>query len=240
MRNIRKITFLLFIASISFSLQSCIGFVGEKGDGDVVKKELELTDFNAIEAGGAFEIIYEQSDEFKVELITDKNLFEHIETVVTRNTLKLHSKKMLRPTELKFVIQAPDLEKIDFSGASEFNTKAKVELDNLEIESSGAAEIDMNLIVEELIIDVSGAAEIDLEGKAKQFKLDLSGASEIEAYDFIAENVVINSSGASDCEIYAEKSLKVDLSGASKVEYKGNPEQVNSDTSGASSVKKAE
>jgi len=85
--------------------------------------------------------------------------------------------------------------------------------------------------------DVSGASEINLKGQVSKFDFQASGASHINAYDLVAEDAVVDVSGASGTEITANKNLKAEASGASHVRYKGNA-SVNENTSGASSVNK--
>lgn len=65
----------------------------------------------------------------------------------------------------------------------------------------------------------------------------MSGASKLDAENLKAENVSVDSSGASSATVFVTNELKADLSGATNVTYLGSPKNVQKKTSGASSVK---
>ena len=65
-----------------------------------------------------------------------------------------------------------------------------------------------------------------------------SGVSNIKAYDLSAEDVISESSGASNIYVSASKTLSAKASGASNVNYKGDAKVDNNESSIASRVRK--
>lgn len=221
---------------IAFALNSCINTID--GNGDVTKEQRIVTSFNKIDISGAYEVLINQGNEEKLELEVDENLLEYIETEIKNNTLYVSSKKPIgKATSLKLYITVVDVEDIDVSGAIELKNKGTYETENLEIDVSGAADINLDVDVENLSMDMSGASETTLSGKATNFEIEISGAGELQAKKLKTRNNTIAISGAGSAVVYVKKTLNVSVSGAGSVKYKGSP-KVKKDISGAGSVEK--
>lgn len=190
--------------------------VGEKGSGHIVTEKREVSEFRAIDVGGAFVVEITAQKDFSIEVEADDNLLPLIKTESDGETLRIESKSYTTSNPVKIKISAPDIENLHLSGAS------KVSMVNLNNES--------------LNIDTSGASKISCEGQTRNLTVDMSGASHLDGEKLSAENVSIDSSGASKATVAVQNELKADLSGASKVVYFGNPANIEKKTSGASSV----
>lgn len=221
---------------IALTLNSCINSID--GNGNVVKEKRTLTTFNKIDISGGFEVFLNQGNNELLEIETDENLLELIETEVRKNTLYISSKKPIGKAEkLKLYITIVNLKDIDVSGAIELTNKGTFKGENLEIEVSGAADINLNVDVNNLTMDMSGASETTLTGEADNFEIEISGAGELDAKKLKTNNSSIEISGAGSAIIFAKKTLDVSVSGAASVKYKGSP-KVKKDISGAGSVEK--
>lgn len=237
-KNLSVFYLAVLLGLLSVISSGCMFIEGVDGNGKVRKETREVTSFNKIDIGGAFEVYLKQGDNESLVIEADENLLELITTQVSGKTLKVCTEKNIRKSKkLNLYITFTDLENIDVSGAVEVKSQNTLKFDNLKIEGSGASDVELELIVDKLEGDFSGASEIELSGSADEFYLDMSGAGELDAYDFEANNVTLDISGAGSARIYAKENLKVRASGAASVKYKGNP-RVDSRISGASSVKK--
>lgn len=219
---------------IAFSLNSCINTID--GNGEVTEEQRVVADFNKIDISGAYEVLINQSDEERLELEVDENLLEFIETEVKNNTLYISSKQPIgNATSLKLYITVIDVEDIDISGAIKLKNKGTYQTENLEVEVSGAGDVDLDVNVENLIMDMSGASETTLSGSANNFDIEISGAGELQAKKLKTRNTTIDISGAGSAVVHAKKTLNVSVSGAGSVKYKGSP-KIEKDISGAGSV----
>ena len=60
-----------------------------------------------------------------------------------------------------------------------------------------------------------------LTGRTGWFEVDASGACKVNALNFNAQNAVLETSGASICNVNVERSITIeDASGASSINYK--------------------
>ena len=229
------ITFLLMASS--GLMGSCIPILGEKGDGNVVKEDRQVSGFTSLEVSGAFNVYLYQGKSESLTVETDQNLMEYIITEVKGDKLEIYTKGTIRKaTKMNIYLTFEELEMIDVSGAVSITGEDKMIFQELNIDGSGATEIDLIMDVELLKADLSGASEIDLSGEAKFVRLELSGASEISAFDFEVAHFELDVSGAADAKIHVTGNLDVEISGAASVRYKGSP-HVNSEISGAGSLK---
>lgn len=227
---------ILILIVLTFSLYSCINTID--GDGNVITEERTIDSFNKIDISGGFEVLINQGKTEKVEIEADQNLIELIETETKNNTLYIKSKEPIGNAEsLKLYITVKKIEEIDISGAVELNSKGTIEGEELEIDISGAADVNLGVDVISLTMDMSGASETTLRGKAENFDIKLSGASDLEAEKLKTKHTIIDISGAGSAKVFAKKTLKVEVSGAGSVKYKGNP-KITKEISGAGSVNK--
>ncbi len=96
----------------------------------------------------------------------------------------------------------------------------------------------MELDAANVTTEGNGSAEIHLKGQASSHKVQLAGSGKIYAFDFVVGSYDIETTGASHCEINVLHDLNVNTTGASDIQYKGNPSNVNSHKTGASTLTK--
>jgi hypothetical protein len=215
MKKLHKILILILPVVI---LSGC-GFHKIRGNGDTVSKKLSVTDFNSIDASGAFRIIVGFGDTPSVEIITDSNLMKFVEVKVSNEKLYLSTRKNVKPTKsLTVKIITPTLYSVDLSGA---NTMVVNGIDS-----------------EVLALDISGAAEADLTGRVDLFKVDLSGAADLNAENLVSKTTKIQVSGAANATVNVSNALYADVTGAADLTYVGSPMMIRKKVSGAGSIRK--
>ncbi len=234
-------SFLLVILVLSFlSVSSgCHYFIeGVDGNGVVVSEDRPIKPFIAIQIGGAFEVILTQGETQSLKIEADENLLDYIITEVRGDELIIETGSEIRKCKvLKAYITFVELESLELSGAVEMMGEGRLEFNKLNIDASGATEINMDFTAEVLKMDVSGATEVALSGIANEVYIDASGASELSAGDLETETFFLEISGAGDATIFVKERLDVTVSGAAHVTYLGDPEFVNRSISGAGSIK---
>ncbi len=237
MKTIRKQFALMITFAIIMTMGFNSGLFAQKDKGNVITQERTVSDFNAIEIGNALEVILSQGDAQIVKVETNEELQEFLKTDVDNGILKItQTSKMKNPTKLLVYITVKNLNKVTLTGASELKSETVIKSEKLELNSSGASEISLDLAVNELVSDFSGASEITLKGTAQKHTITLSGASELKASELETQEMTINSSGASDLEINVKEKLTGQMSGASSLKYKEEPKEKNLNISGASEV----
>lgn len=252
----KRLCALLCITVVLFAA-GCFGNV--IGDANTSTREFDLRGFTRVETGSAFEIDIVRGDDFRVSITLNDNLFDYLEASISGNTLHIRMRPgfgFIRATQ-QAAITMPGLDGIDFSGAvrgtaTGFSTPgtlevrlsgaSRLQLDNIQtgvalFEISGASGVTGELETGDCRFKVSGASLVEFTGSGEDLDLEGSGASRFHLFEFEANDVSVNLSGASSAEINMDGRLDGELSGASRLEYEGSPTLGRLETSGASSIR---
>jgi len=204
----------------------------------------KLGKFNGIDVSGAIDLYLSQGIEDAVAVSAGNNeQVNYIKTEVKNKVLHIYFEskglnwRKWTQGKIKAYVTVSNLKRLEASGACNVKTTNTIKSDVLEMELSGASDLNGSVEVGSLNVRLSGASLLNLNGKAVNSTINCSGASEVKSYDLITDNAKIIASGASSVRIYVAKELNVNASGASSISYKGNgtPQEINS--SGASSIK---
>jgi hypothetical protein len=198
--------------------------------------------FHAIHVSGAIDLYLTQSAEEGVAVSAkDRDDVQYIKTEVENGVLKIFFNKgdkwWPKNRKLKAYVSVVSLDELKASGASDVHVQGTVSLENLNVQFSGASDLDGKLVVTNFLsLNLSGASDASIRGSARDLKIDVSGASDVKGYEFRASTCTISASGASNVRISVDKEMTVQASGASSVNYKGEAVIRNVSTSGASNI----
>lgn len=236
---------IIFLLSLFLVASSCHEFWGERirGNGVIKKESRPAGDFNGVEAGGALVVYVKQDAQRSVTIETDENLMQYIEVRQDGDRVSIHTRRNYNldaTGDIRVYVTGPVFNSLHVSGASKIISESQLTPPgDIDIHLSGASHATIDVKTPKVMTQISGASEIKLTGQTKDLSVDCSGASHAWCFELMAENADVDVSGASGADVFASIKLKGDASGASSIRYKGNPE-VNTNTSGASNVKKAD
>ena len=217
------------------------GLLGEEGSGVLVSRRLQIpAEIERVEIGDAFRVTIRVARAAPSgEITMDDNLLDRLRVEVDGDTIGIDLDGRVRDATLRAEIDLMRLRRVDVSGASRARVEGRV-TDDLTIGASGASEVEIGSVdLDELFLSVSGASEVSIDGSAEQISADVSGASRIALFGVEGGEVEVDLSGASEAEVTARDRLEARASGASSVRYRGDPDRVITDASGASSVEPA-
>jgi len=203
------------------------------------EKNYPVKAFHSLDISIACELYLRQGDEESLRIEADRDIFNKIQVDVRDSVLYLESDKErnYKDWDVEVYLTVKSLKSIDVGGAVKLRTNGTIEGDKLELDISGAADLDMRIKMDKLLADFSGAVNAELEGEAKYVVMDMSGASNVEADDLITDAFYLDFSGFGKAGIYAQKVLKVEMSGMGVVKYGGEPQKVRTKSSGLGIIK---
>lgn len=224
-------TVLILVASVSCGLQR--EDVGPYQDD---KRTFGMTNFDRLDMGSAFIITVQAGTEFQIIAEGDRRNLDDLDVYTRNGTLyaRYHNSRS-RKYETSFTIVMPTLRGVSFSGASQSTINGFDNLNELDIQLSGASKGQFALQAREVDLTLSGASNLELNGEGVEMEADLAGASTLKAFSYPVKTADLNVSGASNASVSVSGTLDVEASGASKVRYRGTP-SVRQRLSGASSV----
>ncbi len=231
---------LVALALLAVIASGC-GVLGEAGSGVLVTRRIQVpAGIERVEIGDAFRsTILVGTAAPSGEITMDDNLLDRLRVEVDGDTISIDLDGRVRDATLRANIGLIRLRRLAVSRASQVRVKGLV-TDDLTIEASGASEVEVGSVeLDELFLNVSGASQVSIEGTAGHLRTDVSGASRIALFGVEADEAEADVSGASEAELTVLDRLEARASGASSVRYRGDPDRVISDESGASSVEPA-
>ncbi len=209
-----------------------------------VQKSYPVDDFSHIRMDGKYTLHLSEGKEYKVQISGDPRRIEQTKVSSSNNTLSISSVDSsvfcifcsIRNPEV--IISAPNIEELIFYGSLYTNAEGFTDKQDLRLELHGGSFIDLEGVnLKNLTLEMDGASQITASGYANNLFVTTNGAVQLEGSDLETENTEVNSSGASQIELWVHDILTGRITGASNLEYRGDP-QVNLQTTGASNVDK--
>jgi hypothetical protein len=213
-----------------------------RGKGDAVTQTRPVADFDAVHAGGEFEIFLSQGPTQDIRLEGQENILAELSTQVNHNKLEIkYTRSRVKARKpVRIYLTTPALREVSLSGANTLQGLTPWQVDALELHASGSGNIDMTVTgAQHLASHTSGSARITLSGHADRYEMELSGSGKISAFGLTTKTAEVAVSGSGNCELVVTEQLKTRISGSGKVRYKGNP-AVSTNISGSGSVIRVE
>jgi len=239
----KKLSVLLFTGLITLSC-SAQGGKTIKGNGNNVTIERSTGDYEGIAVSGWFDVDLVSGNEGDITLQGDENLLEYIITEVKDGKLVIKTEKGVNlkssswKSEIRITVPVESISSVSMSGSGDIVGKTKIKSDKFSTAMSGSGDITLDIESNSLSASMSGSGDITLSGTTKDFDATISGSGDIEAYNLEADNVSATVSGSADIQVTAKKSIKARVSGSGDISYRGNPEKVDTKTSGSGDISK--
>jgi Putative auto-transporter adhesin, head GIN domain len=213
-----------------------------RGEGDPITQTRPVAHFDAVTAGGDFEIYLSQGPSQDIRLEGQANILAELSTQVRNNKLEIeYTRNRVKARQpVRIYLTTPDLREVSLSGANTLRGLTPWQVDDLRLHASGSGNIDMTVTgVYNLESRTSGSARITLSGDAERYEMDISGSGKIRAYGLATRTADVEVSGSGNCELAVAEQLRARISGSGKVRYKGSP-AVSTNISGSGSVMQVE
>ncbi|SKB57245.1 head GIN domain-containing protein [Maribacter arcticus] len=239
----KKLSVLLFTGLITLSCSAQWGKT-IKGNGNNVTIERSTGDYEGIAVSGWFDVDLVSGNEGDITLQGDENLLEYIITEVKDGKLVIKTEKGVNlkssswKSEIRITVPVESISSVSMSGSGDIVGKTKIKSDKFSTAMSGSGDITLDIESNSLSASMSGSGDITLSGTTKDFDATISGSGDIEAYNLEADNVSATVSGSADIQVTAKKSIKARVSGSGDISYRGNPEKVDTKTSGSGDISK--
>ncbi len=208
-----------------------------KAEGPIVKKKLNIDDFDAFTLSTTGNVYIKQGSTQSVEVESHENVIENLKTNVSNKHWKIDFEKNMRNIKkLNFYITVKSLAGAyisgsgDITGSGTFNGGG-----NLGVGISGSGNIKLSANAGDVSASIAGSGDIVLSGEAQDMEVKIAGSGDIDAYDMVANSCSVSISGSGDVKVYANDELNVRSSGSGDVYYKGRP-RVSSKISGSGAV----
>lgn len=197
----------------------------------------EVKPFHKIQASGAVNIFFTQSDTASLTVKADKDEIDNVETKIENGVLIISNKgRFFDPVNI--YVKNASLSGVETSGAVDLKIAQTLKTDSLEITASGSSDVRVKVEAQKVKCIQSGASDVSLDGTTDRFESNVSSAASLKSYNLVSKNTDIITTGAASAKIYVTEKLIANASGASDIKIKGDPKEVNAESSTASSITK--
>ena len=239
----KKLSLLLCIGIISLSCSAQWGKT-VKGNGNNVTIERNTGDYDGVSVSGWFDVDLVNGSEGTVTLEGEENLLEYIITEVKNGKLVIKTEKGVNlktsnwKSGIRITVPVESINSVSMSGSGDIVGKTKIKSGNFSTAMSGSGDITLDIETNSLTASMSGSGDITLSGTTTDFEATISGSGDIDAFDLEADHVNATVSGSADIQVTANKSIKARVSGSGDISYRGNPEKIDTKTSGSGDISK--
>jgi formylmethanofuran dehydrogenase subunit C len=208
------------------------------GNGEVTKESRKTVSFNSIRVSTGINVYLTQGDQESITVEADANLQEYIITEIKGGVLSVYTDANIRKSAAKKVhVTMKNIESIKTSSAGDVEGLTPISADILELATSSAGDINIEVKAREINASTSSSGDITLRGTADKFTGETSSAGDIKASGLTVKEAYLSASSAGDIKITVLERLKARASSAGDIYYMGNPKYVDVQSSSAGSVR---
>ena len=246
---------LLIIATavIGLALASCTIHIdndslGEtiKGNGNVVEREFDVTQFDELSCALSATVNFNVSDEYTCTVRVDENIMDYLDIKVEDGELCLGKQQKprnitLKATEFIIEVTAPSLENINLAGSGDLNFLSALEGEDLEVSLAGSGDVVFKgeVNIEHLELTIAGSGDISIEkGAVLEFEANIAGSGKIVSHAEVKE-MDANIAGSGDIIANVNGTLEYSIMGSGDIQYYGDA-VVKGDKLGSGQVKQIE
>lgn len=213
-----------------------------KGKGGVVTEMRSTGTYSAVCLSMSATVYLTQGATADLEITGQENIIHQIETRVEGNTLVIRVKHgvILGPHEpIKVYVTTLDVNSLEVCSSGDLFTDNALSLNEVSLKISGSGSINLaNIEAENLSATISGSGSIKAaSGKLTREELKISGSGTIDLRSVEASKVYTTTSGSGDIFVYATQLLDVTISGSGDTWYYGTP-AVNTQISGSGNLRR--
>ncbi len=210
------------------------------GNGKVVTISQQVAEFTQVVVAGSVQLVATTGELSELTITGEENMLALHDWVVRDGVLRLQPKQgqWLNPTQpITATISVPRLEAVQASGSAVVTAAALVSPSAASVETSGSARVISGPIsAPQVNLEASGASEIQTEGATTALNISASGSADIVAAGLMSEVLELSASGSCTVKARASKEARGDASGAAHVVVEGSPGVRSIARSGSTSV----
>lgn len=236
MTTLARITIALILALFVSSCAFDINFgEGKKGNGIIAEDNRNVSEeFTVVSASEGLEVYVTQSNKFKIVVEADENIIDLIGTDINNGKLTIHAIENIGRATKKIHVSLPNISGLSSSSGAELKTINTIEAENIFLDASSGADLEVSLVANEVNADASSGSDIEIAGKTNMLFADASSGADINAKNLMTKICNADASSGADISLNVSESLTADASSGADISYTGQATvQKNKSSSGS-------
>ncbi|RRB04339.1 PspC domain-containing protein [Larkinella rosea] len=192
-------------------------------------RQFEAANFSKIDMGGAFAVRIKHDSTFRVVADGREEDIDDLRVRVENGELHVDFRdtgilKWKNRKRIGITVSMPNVNSIHFSGATQSIVSGFDNIDNLDVDLTGACKTLLDVKTNKIDLDLTGASKATLRGRTNSLNAQLSGACKLDATAMNVGRADVSAAGASNAEFGTVTDLNSKTSGASSVNGPHNQE----------------
>ena len=185
-----------------------------EGNGNLVTREVPVSSFESLKAGGVYELKLLQGNKETVKIEADENLQQYFQVKNEGNKLVIDMKEMRNvnlknKNKMRVYVTFKTLKEIDLSTVGSVDAEKSLNFADLEIRNASVGRVDLNFSANTVSLKNNSVGNMKLAGKAQNAVFTNNGVGNLDAGSFVVQSLDIENSGVGNATVNAEKELKV-------------------------------
>ncbi|MDE0471872.1 MAG: DUF2807 domain-containing protein [Ekhidna sp.] len=206
---------------------------GNKEEARVVSKSHDLDKILTDVFGDRLKIHIDNGRKWKWK----SNKSVNVDVYVTYKSISGLSASSAASINSEGVIKANSNFDVDVSSAGDINAKI-VGIDELNIDVSSSGDARLDVEAKEIKASTSSSGGIIIKGTVEYQDIEASSAGDYDGYDLISKEAEASASSGASIKVNVTEKMKGRASSGGSVKYKGEPKDVDADSSSGGSVRK--
>ena len=239
---ITLITKFIIVTLTALLFASCNQMTNMKaieGSGHITtEKRIVKGDFKSVEVSNAIDLVIEQSDKTEIIVEADDNLQKEITTKVENGKLIIACdyNSFNNIKSKKVTVKMPVIDLLEASSAATIKSRNTIKGENIRLEASSAASIDLNIESDAVSCESSSGSTIVINGKALKLETTASSGSTIDAKDLLANEIKAKVSSGASVTTHPIVSLDATASSGGSVSYNTVPKSIRKEENSGGSI----
>lgn len=219
---------ILFAASCSKDIRaSQEGHLALTGSGNIVTKDVIVSEFDRVEADLPFAITIQQGDAFRVTITSDDNFIDYILVEQSGRTIRFNYQPGyaydISGVSLQAQVTLSELKGLNLSGSSHVLLEDLASIKDLTAELSGSSILEGSLTANTVDLNVNGNAHVSLAGSGSSLQVASCGNAFADISKYHVKNASVDAGCTSKVIINAANQLEINASGNAQVLYATRP-----------------
>ena len=236
----KKVLFLLATLAVV-----CTASVYAFADKDKAEVNRQVSGFERIRLQGSPDIKYTQGKTWSVRVKAPKKLIDRVVTRKDGNTLVVSMKSgsffnSIKGDDVTVYVTSPDLIGVEVQGSGDFESKGRVDTDNLTLSLRGSGDIAFyDIICDKINTSVVGSGDVDIKKViAKQSTVELVGSGDVKVRQSQVNQTQIELKGSGDVKVHCDNcgAVSCRLVGSGDITLTGTVKKLDQTSRGSGDI----
>lgn len=217
---------------------SCDKRLHKEGSGVIQTISRSLTDFHEVQVDGDYDIYTFNSNNPHVEITTDDNIINEVQTFVQDGKLIIEMNEDYLNydiTKMEIKIYSNQYTSIVMDGRIDLMVVDTISSSSLNVELNGKGFAEVVFFGNALAMKMSGTGDMSAKGQATQATYNINGDGKISALQLMCTNADADINGSGKIYVNCSNHLDASIDGSGHIYYMGSP-SVATEINGSGSV----